>query len=187
MIDLLTPEEVENARKNLEWGDPSPNEGLKHNQEAQSPVSALLQRKIAEKVPFHRYILPPKFNKYAVGDYYKPHTDSPFMQCGDIKVRTDLSCTIWLNDDYEGGELCVDGHRLKGKPGQCVIYRGDSIHEVTPVTKGERICAITWIQSEFRDAEIRQILEDLCTAMHKYKDPLIDNAVARLTKRYAET
>jgi len=108
------------------------------------------------------------------------------MQCGDLKVRTDLSMTLWLNEDYEGGELCVDGHRLKGKAGECVVYRGDSIHEVTPVTRGERICAITWIQSEFRDSEIRQIIESLSRVRKDHCHPELDNAIARLVKRFAE-
>lgn len=88
----------------------------------------------------------PKFSRYAVGEYYRRHTDAPWMG----ETRTDLSCTMWLSGDYEGGELLIGGEAIKGNPGECVIYNCGEPHEVTPVTSGERICAITWIQSRVR-------------------------------------
>lgn len=136
---------------------------------------------------FPRFVYPPRYNRYTVGDEYKPHTDAPFMEVEGGKIRTDLSLTIWLNDDYEGGELVIDGMPHKGKPGQAVLYSGSTIHGVNPVTRGERICLITWIQSEFRDNEVREVIQNLCDVMHSNHDPKLDNAVARLVKRYAET
>jgi len=107
----------------------------------------------------------PKFSKYTNGGHYKDHTDAPWM--GD--VRTDLACTVWLNDDYEGGELCVGGKMLKGKPGECVVYECGQIHHVNPVTKGERICAIAWIQSRVRDPMKRQIVSNLRSLLSKFE------------------
>jgi predicted 2-oxoglutarate/Fe(II)-dependent dioxygenase YbiX len=58
------------------------------------------------------------------------------------RVRTDVSCTVFLSDpdEYEGGELQVQdtyGSRgVKLPAGHAVLYPGTSIHEVTPVTRG---------------------------------------------------
>jgi len=110
----------------------------------------------------------PKFNKYMNGGHYKRHTDAPWM----MSVRTDLACTMWLTepDTYDGGELCVNGQKVKGKAGEALIYRCGSPHEVTPVTRGERICAITWIQSRVRDEYKRQIVTDLRKFLQNFDD-----------------
>ena len=96
----------------------------------------------------------PKFSKYVPGAHYGRHTDAPWMG----STRTDLSCTLFLNDDYAGGELCIDGEAIRGKPGEAVIYDCGAPHEVKPVVSGERICAITWLQSRIRDPHKRQII-----------------------------
>jgi len=103
-------------------------------------------------------IHPPKFSLYRNGSHYKMHTDAPWMG----KTRTDLSCTLWLSDPdtYEGGELCISGKEIKGKAGQCLVYECGLPHEVKPVTKGERICAVTWIQSRIRDPIKRKLISD---------------------------
>lgn len=104
---------------------------------------------------FVQLMLVPKFNRYGVGDAYHTHADAGWMW---RRIRTDLACTIFLNDDYDGGELCVNGMSLKGEPGTCVVYECWRPHEVRPVTRGERICAITWMQSGIRDSTQREVL-----------------------------
>lgn len=100
---------------------------------------------------------PPKFSRYADGQHYKRHTDAPWMG----QTRTDLSCTLWLNDAYDGGELVVGDRVVRGEPGQCVVYECGEPHEVLPVLAGERICAVTWIQSRIRDAHKRRLASDM--------------------------
>lgn len=127
-----------------------------------------LQRRLAQHTDIihdtlHHRILCPKFNRYTPDSpEYKRHGDAATM---GGSVRTDLSCTIFLTppDEYEGGGLCIEDSfggfvEVRGNPGQCVIYDGGNPHWVTPVTKGERISAVTWIQSYFRDPEQRDIL-----------------------------
>lgn len=104
---------------------------------------------------FIRLMLVPRFNRYSEGDAYHEHADAGWM---GRKIRTDLACTIFLTDDYDGGELCVNGMSLKGEPGTCVVYECWRPHWVNPVTRGERICAITWMQSGIRDATQREVL-----------------------------
>jgi len=123
-------------------------------------------------------IHPPKFNKYRDGGHYKTHTDAPWMG----ETRTDLSCTIWLSDpdSYEGGELCISGNMIKGRPGECLIYDCGMPHSVTPVTSGERICAITWVQSRIRDPHKRKLVSDLRKLLAKiepdHRDWFVDGA-----------
>ncbi len=120
---------------------------------------------------YAKLIFPPMFSQYKDGGMYGPHADAPFMKAkfNDVieTVRTDYACTVFLTDEYEGGELVVEGMRIKGKPGSCVVYPADSLHQVTPVTKGERICAITWIESSIRDKGNRSILREVGYAMLK--------------------
>lgn len=54
------------------------------------------------------------YSCYEVGSYYKTHTDSNFE---DGKVRT-FSCILYLNDDFEGGELIFPRDELIYKPVQ---------------------------------------------------------------------
>ena len=78
-----------------------------------------------------------------------------------------LSCTIFLNDpaSYDGGALLIrlgDGTlSFKLQPGEAIIYPSDTFHEVEKVTNGERLVAITFIQSKIADPFRRNLLFDL--------------------------
>ncbi len=67
-----------------------------------------------------RQILPPRFSRYDVGMYYRPHLDAVTMPARNGKLRTDLSLTICLNDasEFDGGELVIETesgvHQFKG-------------------------------------------------------------------------
>jgi predicted 2-oxoglutarate/Fe(II)-dependent dioxygenase YbiX len=52
------------------------------------------------------------YSCYEVGSFYKTHTDSNFE---DGKVRT-ISCILYLNDNFEGGELIFPREALAIKP-----------------------------------------------------------------------
>jgi PKHD-type hydroxylase len=98
---------------------------------------------------------------------YGAHADAAFIQLPGATIRSDLSCTIFLNDpeDYEGGELHVrlgDADvKFKLPPGQAIIYPSDSMHQVIPVSKGERLVAITFIQSRIQDPFRRNMVYEL--------------------------
>jgi PKHD-type hydroxylase len=68
-------------------------------------------------------------------------------------------------DSYEGGALHIrlgDADiRFKLKPGEAIVYPSDTSHEVEPVTKGERLVAITFIQSRVPDPFRRNLLFNL--------------------------
>lgn len=110
----------------------------------------------------------PKFSRYQEGARYQAHTDAPWMG----ETRTDLSCTLWLSDpeSYEGGELVIGGQAFKGEPGQAFVYDCGEAHEVRPVSQGQRIAVITWIQSRIRDPIKRQFISDYRRFLEKLED-----------------
>lgn len=132
-------------------------------------------------------ILPFTFARYEVGMAYGDHLDLPVVGTPSGPLRTDLSLTVFLSspDAYDGGELVIpgdDGPRwIKGGPGDAFLYPSDTLHHVAPITRGQRLVAITWIQSLVPDAEQRAILAgigDSVIAMHTAGAP--DAAVTRL-------
>ena len=113
-------------------------------------------------------ILPPFFNSYAGGEHYGPHVDGAVRaQRGASPLRTDVSCTVFLSDpdEYEGGELSVidsyGTHEAKLPAGDAIVYPATSVHEVQPVTRGERIASFLWVQSMVRDDWKRAMLYEL--------------------------
>jgi len=98
---------------------------------------------------------------------YGAHADAAYLQMPGQAIRSDISCTIFLNEpeSYEGGALHVlygDADiRFKLKPGQAILYPSDTFHEVEPVTEGERLVAITFIQSRVPDPFRRYMLFEL--------------------------
>lgn len=106
-------------------------------------------------------------SRFGVGDHYGPHLDNLYH--GRRRdIRADVSCSLFLNspEEYEGGELCVwngasDRSRYKLPAGVAVFYRSNLIHEVLPITRGERHAAVLWLESSVRDHEKREILYEL--------------------------
>jgi PKHD-type hydroxylase len=142
----------------------------------QSLLTGALERSprfLASALP--RKLFPPQFNRYAgPRNAYGPHVDNAVRFSGSLRVRTDLSCTVFLStpDEYDGGELVIQGagdpQRVKLPAGHAVLYPGTSVHEVTPVTRGVRLASFFWIESMVRSDEQRQLLlqmDDAITAL----------------------
>ena len=115
-------------------------------------------------------IVPPCFNRYAgSSNRYGEHIDNAMRARPDGSgyVRCDVSATLFLSDpdDYDGGELVIEDtfgrHEVKLPAGSLVLYPSSSVHQVQPVTRGERIGCFMFIQSLVRDAEQRRLLFDL--------------------------
>lgn len=106
-------------------------------------------------------VCPPMINKYNVGEEYGLHFDETIMpdQSGNL-TRMDYSYTVFLNDNYEGGELEIEGKNYKGKQGQIVIYDNKLRHQVIKITKGTRYACVGWFSSLIEDVEVRN---RLCT------------------------
>jgi PKHD-type hydroxylase len=139
-------------------------------------MSELVRTALRRNGDFRRAALPrfvrlPMFSLYKPGMEYGRHVDDAIMG-GTTKVRSDLSITIFLNepDEYDGGELVIESsigeHPIKLPAGAAVVYPSSTLHRVTPITRGERLAAITWVQSFVRDPAAREILHDLDLVRH---------------------
>ena len=110
---------------------------------------------------------PPMMTRYKPGMKYGAHADSAFIHLPQGTIRSDISSTVFLNDpaDYDGGELKIrlgDSElSFKLNPGEAIVYPSDSLHQVLPVTRGERLVAITFIQSRIQDPFRRNLLYEL--------------------------
>ena len=128
-------------------------------------------------------IFPPVFNLYQNGGHYGCHVDSALMRVPgqDMTIRSDISGTVFLTDpaDYEGGELVIESdygaQEVKLAAGDMVLYPSNSLHQVNPVTNGQRICAITWIQSAVPDNAARTMLFDM------------DQSIQSLSRQHGKT
>ncbi len=135
----------------------------------------------------------PLFNRYECGETYGLHVDGAMrpQPAGDGWLRTDVSCTLFLSDpeDYDGGDLEVTDtygtHAVKLPAGDLVLYPSSSLHQVTPVTRGARVCSFFWLQSLIRDDARRQILFDLDMTIRALRGRLGDTTeVLSLTGHY---
>jgi len=139
-------------------------------------------------------VLPPNFNRYVPGhSHYGPHADNTLRWLPDGScLRTDISATLFLSapGDYEGGELCIQQgqtqSQVKLDAGSLAVYPSGAIHEVRPVTHGERVGCYLFMQSVVRDADQRQHLYDMDCALRGLRARVgeADADVIRLTGSY---
>ncbi|MDP5207038.1 Fe2+-dependent dioxygenase [Alishewanella sp. SMS8] len=115
----------------------------------------------------HR-IYPPCFNSYAAGGHYGWHVDAAIMRLPDQQIlRSDLSITVFLSEpeDYQGGELVIQTdfgeQSVKLAAGDAVLYSSATLHQVMPVTAGQRVAAISWLQSMIPGTALRETLYQL--------------------------
>ena len=82
--------------------------------------------------------------KYNEGDYVREHVDT---YSGEHRT---LSCSLLLNDDYDGGELSFFSGTTKpllNKGDLCIFPSSFTYpHQVTPITCGTRYVIVTWIR-----------------------------------------
>lgn len=116
-----------------------------------------------------RRMMAPMLARYEPGMQYGIHSDSAYMPFpGSTEpLRSDVSATIFLSPPqaYEGGELAIHfGTRaiaIKGEPGDAIIYPSTTLHEVRPVRSGQRLVAITFVESLIADETKRNLLYEL--------------------------
>jgi PKHD-type hydroxylase len=147
----------------------------------------------------HR-VADPIFARYEPGMTYGDHVDDPIMGASGPRFRTDVSMTIFLNgpESYDGGELVVrtsfGEQRVKLAAGHAVVYPSSSLHQVAPVTRGERLVSLTWVQSYVRDPDRRELLYELNLARERLLSDApgtettgyVDRSYANLLRMWAE-
>jgi PKHD-type hydroxylase len=102
-------------------------------------------------------------SRYRAGQTYGLHVDDALMG----GVRTDISFTLFLSppETYDGGALIIEdsleARAVKLSAGSVFLYPSTTLHRVEPVTAGERLVVVGWVQSRIRAAEKREVLFDL--------------------------
>jgi PKHD-type hydroxylase len=153
------------------------NEQMDQTTDAAKEVKARVLAALKRSQTFHRVTLPrtvrpPLISRYRAGMNYGPHVDDAMMG-RRVKERSDISVTVFLSDpgDYEGGELVMNSpfgrQEIKLPAGHAVVYPASTLHQVAPVTRGERLAAVTWVRSQVRDPARREILYDICRMREK--------------------
>lgn len=154
------------------------NQQLPHDSEAAVAIRRLVLERLNQSARFFSATLPlriftPRINRYSgPNNAYGNHIDNAIRlqtaEHGGLEhVRSDVSCTVFLNEPeaYEGGELSVSDtfgpRRVKLPAGHAVLYPGTSLHQVMPVTRGERLACFFWVQSMVRSDEQRRLLYEL--------------------------
>lgn len=108
----------------------------------------------------------PQFLRYQTGDFFVRHQDgnTEQLEFDHLRVRR-ISIVVFLNDNtvqpeangFSGGSLnFYDPHEigpdgptafpLFGETGLLVAFTAETMHEVAPVTSGERFTIISWFR-----------------------------------------
>lgn len=209
--NVLTPDELTRARALIaesRWADGNLTAGtqaaqVKRNEQLpdDAPHLPALRRLVLDALGRNALffsgalplkVLPPFFNRYGgASNAYGEHVDNAMRRSGEGYVRADVSATLFLSepDDYDGGVLTISDtfgrHGVKLAAGSLVLYPSASVHEVTPVTRGERVACFMFIQSMVRDPLQRRLLFDLDMALLELRQQLGEMApVVKLTGVY---
>ncbi len=151
---------------------------VKHNQELKADaqhmeqlnqlvMGALVEHPLYQAATLPSRIATPYYARYLSGMSYGDHIDDPIMGPAGNQYRSDISVTVFLNapDQYVGGELMIrtsyGNQRIKLDAGAAVLYPSASLHSINEVKSGERLVAVSWIQSMIRDPQQRELLFQL--------------------------
>ena len=126
ILQLLTDAEVAECRRiaaaaNFVHGRiTNPHMKAKQNEQLHEPQayqksSQLLLQAFGRSEEFREFafpvmIAPPMVTRYQPGMHYGAHADAAFIQLPNGALRSDLSCTVFLNDpeSYDGGALHIE-------------------------------------------------------------------------------
>jgi PKHD-type hydroxylase len=200
-IDFLVPEEVKTLMQlseTLSFEDgkaTNPDHAAKNNLQARRDGSyqqaanifqqAIMRNEYFRDYTYAKNVAPPLMCKYDIGMEYGEHVDQPVIRLNP-PLRSDVSMTIFISDPdtYEGGELVIrvasKEIKIKEPAGKAIIYPSTFHHRITPVTKGKRVVAITFIESAIRDAAKREIMIELQEFIHDNAEKIGPDEHARL-------
>lgn len=196
VLDAQTVQQIQQQLTAADWQDGAHSSGAQASlvkQNLQLPISsaiyadladqivqALQQHRLFQAAALPKQILSPLFNLYQHHGHYGSHVDNALQRqsLNGQAVRTDLSLTLFLSpsDAYQGGELVIDdlygAHEIKLEAGDAVLYPSTRLHRVEPVTAGQRLAAVTWIQSLVKDNWQREMLFQLDMTIIKLRQQL---------------
>ena len=144
-----------------------------HNDSKTRAVMGWVKSLIMRHPLVEAYAQPARWTPLLLGrhtrdDVFALQIPDPLMKGEDgAPLRSDLAFTLFLSDKsaYDGGAVSLeanDGTRdVRLDAGDMLIHRTGQLHKITPVTRGERVACIGWIQSITARADERDILFDL--------------------------
>ena len=191
---VLSPEQVAECRQLLQqaqWIDGKatagfqsamtkdnmqlPQDSVQARQMGELILQALSRNPLFISAALPSKVFPPLFNCYQGGQSFGLHVDNAVREVPATgeRIRTDLSATLFFTcpDEYDGGELLVEdtygAHSVKLPAGDMILYPSTSLHRVSPVTRGARVCSFFWLQSMVRDDGQRSLLFDLDSSIQQ--------------------
>ena len=200
--NVLSPSEVKAIRDiagHLPFRDSKETAGgpaarVKKNQQAANSEEAAgilgtVQKRLPEHPIFTSATRPKTFvnmlmSRYDAGDTYGWLVDNAMMG----GARTDISFTLFLNDpqSYDGGPLMIqdtlETRRIKLEAGDLILYPSTTLHQVEPVTRGQRLVIVGWLQSLIARVDQREILFDLDRTINSIASPEPTEAQNLLSK-----
>jgi PKHD-type hydroxylase len=162
-VDGRVSNPANTSKQNLQADASDP----KYAESVQVVAAAMARSREFTNFVIPKRIAPPLLCRYEPGMKYGSHADAAILQLQNAKVRSDLSCTVFVGDpaNYEGGELAmVIGNQtlaFKGAPGEAIVYPSTFQHEVVPVRSGQRLVSITFIESHVADQHERMQVYEL--------------------------
>lgn len=169
---LSAGKEAASVKHNLELSQETRTGELLHQQLNQMVMPSLMKHPEYQSSVYPLKVATPFYVRYESGMQYGFHVDDPIMGSAAASLqeryRSDVSTTVFLNDDYEGGDLIIKTSAgeisIKGNAGDAVIYSSSSLHKVNQITSGARLVAVTWAQSMIKESAKREILYELSQA-----------------------
>lgn len=193
-IDGRVSNPANQSKQNLQADTADP----KYAESVQIVTGAFARSREFGSFAIPRRVAPPLLCRYEPGMKYGAHADAAIIQLATGKLRSDLSCTVFVSEPstYEGGELAmIVGNQtlaFKGAPGEAVVYPSTLLHEVVPVRSGQRLVAITFIESHVADQherlqvyELNEIAAIEGTRMHPESRVRLDVVRQNLLRKWS--
>jgi len=176
LLAALRPSPTTQAPVYIEGSDRFVHEDIRRTTSlhpAERIFSVVHSRLFAEKAALEQHFglrltdcEPPQFLRYQTGDFFVRHQDgnTEQLEFDHLRVRK-ISLIVFLNDHmvqprencfsggslnfYDASQAGPDGPTafpLFGETGLLVAFTAETMHEVAPVTSGERFTVISWFR-----------------------------------------
>jgi PKHD-type hydroxylase len=181
----------------------APNPQTHHDDPRTRALTGWLKTVVSRHPLVQAYAQPLRFSnlilsRHAPDEPHGLHADEAIMGADDgNRLRADLAFTLFLSpkDGYDGGALSLeatDGTRdVRLDAGDMVIHRAGMLHQVLPVTRGERLTCTGWIQSLTPRDDEREVLFDLhrlvATSQDNVQKLMAQKTLGNLLRMWAKT
>lgn len=104
---------------------------------------------VGNTLKFHYTSMTIQVMRYRKGDFYMAHTD---WSVNKNKRKLSMSVQLSPEDDYKGCEVLIhagpESVAITKEQGVGVVWPSWTLHEVTPLTSGERWALVAWAEGQ---------------------------------------